>query len=379
MVSSCADKGQTKNKHTEIRIQRIEKNIQLDSIYVDSILNLQVVNKIVSINKSKYVLPFNYLFDGRASTYLFQWNLCDLMIDSDSSNYSHFSFSNNIPYKGYIGFNGKVHVVKTKDSFAITTEKFRKLHKENYQHIYYFDKESVIYKIRDNRIGVLFYRYLKNKKAYFIYYKENDDLGINATEQELLDLSLNHLRMAKNMLSKEKSKPIKTQNWKTYNNSLSSLEKKVYGKIYKQIFTSIDTLEFKKVYTPKTDGNYLLVSIIKLDEKGNEMWKKINKITYKKGVDFEKEYGTKLSNQIAFLRSKGNTLKLEYSDDSSIILKKDYGSPEYIDYAVFSKTVLKNSPVLIFTGGWQNYGEVDSKEMAYFYLNLFKNFGNQSN
>ncbi len=368
LFSNCKNIVETKNDVKEIAKEKIE----LDSIAIIQKLGMMPPGQIVDVKEGNILLPFNYSIDNSNGMYVFKWNLGDLIIDSDSTNYSHYSFENSIPYKGYIGFEGKLHFIETIDSTAITIGKFKKNHSELYKKIYFSDKESVIFKAQNGAIAVLYFKYIKSKKLFSVFFKENKGLGFKPTEKELLDLAVTQLRVAKNFYKTKGN--IELKNWNNFRSSLSILDKKVFRGIYTDILKSIDTLETDKVYTPKIDGNWNLISIINVGTETNKLWNAINRIEKTKKKNFQKIYNTELSDQIAYLRSYDNFIKSEYKNDSSIILSKESRYSKLKDYAVFNKVIINNKEVIIFTGGWQNFGKVNSKEMAYFYLNLFNNF-----
>ncbi|UUV22564.1 hypothetical protein [Paenimyroides aestuarii] len=372
LLFNCKNKSLIENKVAEIEIsQPIQDTIGLDSISVVRKTQANIPYHLTGIDND-IALPFNYSIDYSNGTYVFKWHLCDLVIDSDSLNYSHYNFENNIPYKGYIGFEGKLHIVKTTDSSSVTTKKFIQQHTELYRKIYFSDKESIIFKSNRGAICTLYFKYSNKSSTFSIFYKENETLGFDASEQELLDLAISQLRVAKNLYNTSFNKNL--LDWNHYKNGLSILDKKVYKNIHKGIINSLDTISMDEVYTPKIDGNWDLVSIIKIGNEAEKLWNAINNIDKNKKVDFQKKYDTQLSEQIAFLRSAENFVQLEYKDENTLIIKKVYDYSNKIDYVVFRKEIIKNKEILMFTGGRQNYGQINSKEMAYFYLKLFENY-----
>ncbi len=354
------------------RIEKQEEKFKIDSNFVSEKLLVNIPNCSIKTKDRNILVPFNYSLNYSNGSYSFKWNLCNLKIDSDSTNYSYCSFEDNVPYKGYIGFEGKLHFVKTIDSTAVTLEKFKKLHSENYKQIYYSDNESIIFKTQRDAVAVLHFKYLKEEKVFSIFFKENKELGFKANEEELVDLAITQLRASKNFHSEKKVSDL--QDWNNFKKSLSILNKKVFKVIYSDIVKSINTLGVDKVYTAKIDGSWNLISIINAGEETRKLWDAINKIQKIKKIDFQNIYNTKLSDQISYLRSYENFIQLEYKDDSTIILSKEYKYSKDKQYAVFGKKIVNNKEVLMFTGGRGNQGKVNSKEMAYFYLNLFKNF-----
>lgn len=372
ILCNCDTKSQ-QSKVLNIDSTKSHKNtIEIDSSMITQKLQVNTPNQKIDIKNNNILLPFNYSIDESTGKYTFKWNLCDLIIDSESKDYSKLSFANNIPYKGYIGSEGKLHIVKTNNSNAITTQKFIKQHTELYKEIFYSDDESIIFKTHSGDFSVLFYKYLNDKKSFSIFYKENKSVGFKATDKELLDLAISQLRVAKNLY--KQSKKTDLLNWENYKKSLTILDKKVFKIIYKDIEKVIDSINTDVVYTPKIEGNWDLISITKTSDESENLWKSINNLTDNK-VNFKEIYNTKLSDQIAYLRSSNNFLQVEYKDNSTLILKKEYKyGDKKIVYAVFSKLKIKNKEIIIFTGGYQNFGQVNSKEMAYFYFNLFKNY-----
>lgn len=372
ILCNCDTKSQ-QSKVLNIDSTKSHKNtIEIDSSMITQKLQVNTPNQKINIKNNNILLPFNYSIDESTGKYTFKWNLCDLIIDSESKDYSKLSFANNIPYKGYIGSEGKLHIIKTNNSNAITTQKFVKQHTELYKEILYSDDESIIFKTHSGAFSVLFYKYLNDKKSFSIFYKENKSVGFKATDKELLDLAISQLRVAKNL--HKQSEKTDLLNWENYKKSLTILDKKVFKIIYKDIEKVIDSINTDVVYTPKIEGNWDLISITKTSDESENLWKSINNLPDNK-VDFKEIYNTKLSDQIAYLRSSNKFLQVEYKDNSTLILKKeDRYDDKKIVYAVFSKLKIKNKEIIIFTGGYQNFGQVNSKEMAYFYFNLFKNY-----
>jgi hypothetical protein len=86
----------------------------------------------------------------KSTVYEFYWQVGDLVINSDSANYDYVGFSDNIPYKGYTGYDGQLHFVKTSDSLAVSTEKFiQSMQEDAWTEILYTDENSVIFKTFD--------------------------------------------------------------------------------------------------------------------------------------------------------------------------------------------------------------------------------------
>jgi len=353
---------------------KVMKEEVIDSIAILKKLLVKTPSNVVEYNKGKkFLLPFNYKLSSYKGnvTHIFKWNLCDLIIDSsDSINYSYFGLKDNIPYDGYGGFEGNIHFVNSLNSTAITTEKFINSEKEHYDKIYYSDDESIIFK-KGKGVHILQFRYLNDEKKFSIYYNENLFIEINYeyTQQERLDLAIAQLRFAKN-LYKERTEP-DLFHWGSYKGSLSLLHRKRFKFIHNNIVNSVDTLKIGVTFSPK-EWTKTLVSIMRLNEEGNKLWNAINTISEDRVIDFSTIYNTDISDQIAFLRVD-NSIQLEYKNGSTVILKKENDSKKY-DYAVFNKQKINNKDVLMFTGGYYDYGFVNSKKMAYFYLNLFENY-----
>ncbi|WP_324027834.1 hypothetical protein QSV08_07775 [Maribacter sp. BPC-D8] len=362
---SCKQKDNTKEENLDITL--IE-NIETDSTYIDNLLELEVPNYISKTEEKEFSIPFNYTINISQEFFPNKWNLCDLKIDTDSSNYKYQYFlGDNIPYKSYLSNDGILEIITTNDSTAITTDKFKKINSDSYRKIYFSDKESVIFKTKKGAIAVLFFKYLKEEKAYSIFYNENDNIGIEANENELLDISINQLRIAKNLY--KKSKPTDLLDWDSFKNSLTILNKKVYKDIVNEILDASNSLGKDDIYTQKLYGNHNLISILKLDKEGINLWNALSKIPKNNPIEFETIYNTDLKDRISYFRSNHNFLKIEYQDENSFILKNQNSV-----YAVFVKTKINKKEVMLFTGSGMNYGEINSKEMAYFYMNLFKNY-----
>ncbi len=368
-ILSCKNKSET---DSELKTDTTTKDITLDATQIANQLDTSVISKHIKTDKDTIILPFQYSLDFGGGIYKFSWQLCDLMIDSDSLNYSHYSLKNNIPYKGFSSFEGNIHLVNTLDSNAVTTQKFKHSNKEFYKKIYYADDESIICKTSRNVIAVLSFKYLRDKKSFAIFFKENHTVGFEASEEELIDLAISQLRLAKNIFKEYTPKDL--HDWNTYKNSLSQLESKVYKKIFTKFNTSLDSIGKDAVFTPRTDGNQALISTIKLGNEGTKLWQEISKLTNKNITNFSFSGNTELFEQIGFLLSRINTMQVEFINDDAIILKKKDEYSKQTEYIVMNRQVINNNDILFFTGSNYNYDSIFSKEMAYFYLNLFNNY-----
>ncbi|MEP0212218.1 MAG: hypothetical protein ABJD66_03315 [Cellulophaga sp.] len=383
---SCGDSNKkAPKKITQKNTTIIQQNDSvIDWKEIKTKLHIKTPNYLIQIDNKKIQLPFNVSLKYSKKTYqgnyTFNWKLCDLIIDSYLSNYNVYGFEDNIPYKGFFGDEGKLHIVKTNDSTAVSIEKFEKLHSENYTKIYYKDNESIIYRTNTNQIAVLYFKYNKKEKAYFIYYKENNSHGYkyNPSKEELIDIAIVQLRMAKNFNKKKTETDL--LNWEKYKNSLHSIDRKVFINIFKSILSSTDTIHKDTAFTPYIEGNYSLISLFNIGEEGKAIWTAINDTPKNTKINSKEPFNSSLLRQMSSVITLSNEnlfeveledFKIEFKDESTIILKRDYETESI--YKVFKKIVINKKEFLIFSPGIVT-NITNSREMAYFYMSLFKNY-----
>lgn len=276
-------------------------------------------------------------------------------------NCSAYSLKSHISYHGDAQGEGQLFFIKTNDSTALTIEKFKDLNKVAYKKIYYSDKESIIYEDSQNNIAVIYFKYLKDKKVFAVYYRRNENFFAKSPEKDILDLSVTRLRMAKNLFKKRKK--INQPNWNIYKNSLSNLEVKKLKSSFKEETTSIDSLNSNGIRT-----KFDLFSSIMIDEKGKQIWNVINKLSKDKFID-----STTFDNYMHYLHffNAKSTIKVEFKDSSTFILKKKDENGSLSKYGIFKKAIIKDSSVLLYNSFAT---KINSKEMAYFYFSLVNNY-----
>lgn len=373
IFSSCENKNHTQKKAEidsektfQISIKPVvdslyfQKKLALDNIYKD--INLDSLYNQNNFENYEISLPFQYSIKLSESSFGFL--LGDLDVDPKHSNCNVYRLRNHIKYKGNNYDEGNMYFVKSNDSNALTIKKFKTLNKTAYKKIYYSDNESVIFENSTGNISVLFFKYLKNKKSYVIYYKINENFFVKNSNEDVLDLSINRLRMAKNLF--KKNKKIIQPNWAIYKNSLSNLELKKINESFKELMLSIDSLALDSSF--RLDSENSLFSIIKMGNQGEKLWKLLGTLPNDSFVDFNTLDYLKINQSINFLRSSSlsNSIKVEFKDSSSLILKRKENSGfGDRNYAIFKKVEIKGSNYLFYNDFTNS---ISSKEMAYFNL-----------
>jgi hypothetical protein len=313
-------------------------------------------------------LPYNYELESKSDTYQFKWQLCDLNIDSDDPGYDYTGFRAMLPYKGFQGFDGRLHFVKSKDSLAVTTEKFKTMHNDNGLKILYADPNSLIY-IQDNMYYTLYFKYLKAQQAFAIYLNEEKTVTYEASPKQLTELAAVKLRMAKNLFVTHKN--LDTFDWAGYKKTLSALEYGLFDSISTQLHQHINFPAKEELFSTKLDGNYQLVSMIKNPTILSSLRTSLDKIPQNNFVTTKDTFEKDAVSNIAFLRGDDDKIRLAYKDQQAYIIQhKGYNG--YTSYFVCYFTAIKGQQVMLFTGNYANSPELPDLTLAHLYLNFFR-------
>lgn len=313
-------------------------------------------------------LPYNYELESKSNTYQFKWQLCDLNIDSEDPAYDYTGFKDMLPYKHFQGFDGRLHFVKSKDSSAITTQKFKAMHQDGGLKILYTDSNSVIY-IQDDIYYTLYYKYLPAHQAFAIYLNDEKTVTYAASPKQLADLAAVKLRMAKNLFVAHRN--LNTFNWADYKKTLSELEYGLFDSISTQLYQHINFPAKDELFSATLEGNYQLVSMIKNPAKLASLRSSLDKIPQSSFVTTKDAFERDAVSAIAFLRGDDVKIRLAYKDQQAYILQQK-GYNGYTSYFVCCFTSIKAQPVILFTGNYINSPELPNLAIAHLYLNFFK-------
>jgi hypothetical protein len=338
-----------------------QDTISISAEEIKEQLKAPVYNKIVYFDKDTFAIPFYYSMNLNNSSLL--WQLGDLEINSSAENYFSFSFEDKILHNHYYLDNGNMYLIFTENTEAITTKKIQEQLSDVSQ-MYYSDEESFIYR-KDDRVDVIFFKYLPNKKSFAVYYANNGPFPLSLTLAQKLESAINQLRVAKNFFKPRFQNQL--PNWNEYKKSLSNMHKKIIEDSRKEVLNAIDSLndyQFKELES-------MDISLYKISKNPNMFWKTIqnyfanNKVN--KG-DFEIP-GFKYT----FGEIKNPTIL--YKDANSFVLKMN--DPfDHVYYGTIVKTKINNVEVLMTTQSIKSWvgNRNTSKEMSFLYLSLFKSF-----
>jgi len=313
-------------------------------------------------------LPYNYELESKGGTYQFKWQLCDLNIDSSDPDYDYAGFRNMLPYKHFQGFDGRLHIVKSKDPNAVTVEKFKLMNKDGNIEILYSDSNSVIY-IQNDMYCTLYFQYLEGQHAFAIYLNEEKTVTYEASPKQLTDLAAVKLRMAKNLFVTHKNPD--AFDWAAYKKTLSLLESGLFDSISDQLYRNVNFAAEKKMFSTTLEGNFQLVSMINNPATLSSLRSSLDKIPQNSFVTTKVAFDQDAVSSIAFLRGDDDKIRIAYKDDQAYILEfKGYGG--YIAYFVCCFTSIQTKPVLLLTGNDGNTQELPDMAAARLYLNFFK-------
>nr|WP_315422954.1 hypothetical protein [uncultured Pedobacter sp.] len=313
-------------------------------------------------------LPYNYELESKGGTYEFKWKLCDLNIDSNDPDYYYAGFKDMLPYKHFQGFDGRLHIVKSKDPNAVTTEKFKSMQKDGDVKILYSDSSSVIY-IQNDMYYTLYFQYLEAQHAFAIYLNEEKTVTYEASPKQLTDLAAVKLRMAKNLFVSHKNP--EAFDWAAYKKTLSLLESGLFDSISDQLYGNINFPDKEEMFSTTLEGNYQLVSMIKSPATLTSLRSSLDKIPQNSFVTTKATFDQKAVSSIAFLRGDDDKIRVAYKDSQAYILEfKGYNG--YISYFVCCFTSIRAKPVLLLTGNYANTQELPNLAAARLYLNFFK-------
>jgi|GEM_PF-1056390 len=349
--------------------EKIEPKIKADTTEIANRSREKIINKLVFFDKDTLSVPFNYSMEANnKAELLFLWQLGDLEINSESDNYFSFGFEDEIPFRDEKMSGGNMHLVWTDNKEAITISKVKD-QLTDIDEIYYSDSQSMIFRKR-NIINTLFFDYLEDKKAFAVYLSYNDYLWFSKfddiTWEQKLDLAVGQLAFAKQFFKTKKTQT--ASNWEEYEKNLNSLNLATINESYEEIKDAIKSPVFNEFIELKKMDIYAM----NLQTDGTKLWqdlrnfysKKITNIENIGFPDFEKNF------------EKYTVGGVEYMADDAIIVElKDNFDHQF--YATIVKTKIQNKEVLLATKnlkeGWGFSNP--SKEMNYFYLNMFKHFG----
>lgn len=371
LFNNCSGKTQTSLPADETKVkEETQSNIEVDTTKIANRLNEKMINKLVFFDKDTLSVPFNYSMKANnKAELLFLWQLGDLEINSELDNYFSFGFEDQVPFRDEKMSGGNMHLVWTNNSEAITISKVKNQLKD-IDEIYYSDNQSLIFRKR-KIINTLFFEYLEDKKAFAVYLSYNDYLWFSKfddiTLEQKLDVAIGQLAFAKQFFKNKKTQV--ASDWKEYEKNLNNLNLATINESYEEIKNTIK----KSIFNEFIELQKMDFYIMNLQTDNTKLWqdiqnfysKKITNIESIRFPNFEKSFGKYTINEV------------EYMDNDAIIVNlKDNFDHQF--YATIVKTKIQGKEVILSTKnikeGFSLYNP--SKEMNYFYLNLFKNFGN---
>ena len=277
VFTCCEGKKQTDDSSVppSPAITRLSKMVALsDSVKTEEIFQTPTIRYSHLENGYTFNLPFNYRIkyipnqNSQNSYYKFQWKVTDdLVIDSNSGDFKHFSVSNFIPYLSSSSYGeGDFFIVKNKNKNQLMISDFLK----SFDEVLYKDDNSAI--ISDyGKLKAFYFEYLPKNSEYLVYLSDIpfQNKRSEAKTDEMINQLLHQIRMAKNI-----SKPIKNQDksWNSYEKQLSVLEKDFFRKLnldVKKEFTSDKNL---KSFSPSDQGNNRYYTVFSNNKEIETVW-----------------------------------------------------------------------------------------------------------
>ncbi len=364
-LGSCSDKTpkQTSSTDTVVKPEATSDKIPSQE-EIAKMLQLKKVEKVVSFDKDKLTLPFNIKMKAKnRAESLFMWQIGDLELNSESDNFFAFGFEDELKYKDENIDQGAMNLVWTDKEDAVTIEKVKKQLKD-VDAIYYSDNESLIFRDRGT-VNCIYFKYLKDKKAFAVFYSANEHFSFDLDIPQKLELAIGQLSLAKNFF---KSEPVALpKEWEAYEKSLNSLDLETVKETKSELLTSLESAKERQFSKLKL----MSMEVMPIATDDGKAWASIQNYYSKKIKQVDENM---FPNAEYYLFAKYKSFRVEYSDADSMILELT-DAFDHVAYAAILKTKIQNKDVLLATQNISNWvNDRHSKEMAYFYLAMFRHF-----
>lgn len=365
LLSSCSDKAQKPTSTIEKKLKSTiisEKIPSQDEIA--KMLQLKKVEKNVTFDKDKFTLPFNIKMKAKnRAESLFLWQLGDLELNSESDNFFAFGFEDELKYKDENIDQGAMNLVWTDKLDAVTIAKVKEQLKD-VDAIYYSDNESIIYRERGS-VNSVYFKYLKDKKAFALFFSSNDHFSFELEIPQKLELAISQLSLAKNFFKSEPTSIAK--DWDAYEKSLNGLDLEVVKETKSELAKSLESAKEKQFSKLKL----MSMEVMPIVTDATKSWTSLQNYYSKKIKDIDENL---FPNAEYYSFAKYKNYKVEYSDGDAMILELT-DVFDHVAYAAILKTKIQNKEVLLATQNISNWvNDRHSKEMAYFYLAMFRHF-----
>ncbi|MFN3021326.1 hypothetical protein ACK1KB_10105 [Chryseobacterium sp. TY3] len=213
-------------------------------------------------------------------------------------------------------------------------------------------------------LNSIYFKYLKEKKAFAIFFSSNDHFSFELDIPQKLDLAISQLSLAKNFF---KSAPASlSKDWEAYEKSLNSLDLETIKETKSELTKSLESAKEKQFSKLKL----MSIEVMPISTDATKSWITLQNYYSKKIKDIDDNLFPNSESSFA----KYKNYKVEYSDADAMILELT-DVFDQVAYAAILKTKIQNKEVLLATkniSSWVN--DRHSKEMAYFYLEMFRHF-----
>lgn len=364
LLSSCSDKAQKPNSTIEkvVKFSTTSDKIPTQE-EIEKMLQVKKVEKSLTFDKDKLTLPFNIEMKAKnGGESLFLWQLGDLELNSQSGNFFSFGFEDELKYKFNNLGQGAMNIVWTDKQDAVTIAKVKDQLKD-VDAIYYSDNESLIYRERGS-VNSVYFKYLKDKKAFALFFSSNDHFSFELEIPQKLELAISQLSLAKNFFKSEPTSIAK--DWESYEKSLNSLNLETVKETKSELAKTLESAKEKQFSKLKL----MSMEVMPIAIDGGKTWATLQNY-YSKKI---KEIDGNIFPNSEYSFAKYKNYKVEYSDADAMILELT-DVFDHVAYAAIFKTKIQNKEVLLATKNISNWvNDQHSKEMAYFYLAMFRHF-----
>ncbi len=256
-----------------------------------------------------------------------------------------------------------MNLVWTDKEDAVTIEKVKKQLKD-VDAIYYSDNESVIYRERGS-VNSVYFKYLKDKKAFALFFLSNDHFSFELEIPQKLELAISQLSLAKNFFRTEPTSLPK--DWEAYEKSLNSLDLETVKETKTELTKSLKSAKEKEFSKLKL----MSMEVMPISTDATKAWSTLQNYYSKKIKEVDENI---FPNAEYYSFAKYKSFRVEYSDADAMILELT-DVFDHVAYAAILKTKIQNKDVLLATQNISNWvNDQHSKEMAYFYLAMFRHF-----